>query len=1151
MEEVCIYLILHGYIKATSAVVYDDNIIVIDQRCGVRKRGQNFIQILAIFFALAVVSLPATGSGTSVDPCLVEDLDGNIGEGTVVPLSDASSITTISSFGSAELIDGGGYHINFEGDQWHSGHVQIRYNNQPYRDLSLQRCIVMVVELLDPDPGVSNPLSMWFIDPNFWDPVDGGHTSNIIQLLDFGDDLEWPQTVVIPVYDLLNGSEVDPSHIKDFLLEIPENDDLDREVIISEFRAIGGPPEGTKPAPSELVSTQGDLNLVSLNTLEVIIDGEINMTLAGSPESWSLTSDSDSNYSEAVSPTSVGRFTIASDVVDAEVDLRHKFYLQFATPLKNDFTYELNASPVIKLPVDPNDGYEVSFQDGTATITPGDDPDEVYYVITPGEQWPYFLSNEGPFEVAIAPLEPWNLTPGVGMNAARAIKVNQFGYSSAAESRYAYLGYWLGSLGPLPLTESLDYRVIRRSDKAEAMTGQTTKRAYQETIVGEETVGELIVGDEAGVDLFSGEYVHEVNLADLPDGEYYIEIDSLGRSFPFQVGGKNFEAFYHISRALYHQRCGTDLTEPYTSWTRDVCHTNTYFLDHGDSIYDWSQDFPEDTITPQDKKMTIDGGWHDAGDFDRRPTHIKAVQTIMALYEIFPNALVDGILNIPESGNGRSDILDEALYGLKFWVDTQDTEDGPYFGSVRSGSQAIGHPSYGFANEDALDYWVYDFSMYATYNFAAASAQAARILESIVDLGSSDPDVIKYKKRALMAWRWAEENSDICVTVDPAICTASSVGGQNLEDMLFGIGFTRMNAAGQLFAMTGDDLTGYDGILPGIEDFFASTITFKDAFADEWADHGSPIYSRNIINVWGMAAANPPDVDPGGEAALLIDGAKNRIIDLADQYTSRLQQNAYRHSRKPDYPISYGTGSGPADYMMPVVLAYKFDPKQGYVDAVAQNVDFQLGAHPLAQSWVSGMGYFHVERPLHLDSLAHIDQGGVGKAVPGIAIDGPVYYSYEDECEQIYWRCYVYEAFSPHASQVPALYHYSPWEGMANMNEFAIEGNFANNIPVYGMLFALSQESASDFDLEPSDFPRHPSLLGADNIDVEGDASDDPTDGEEDGDSQGVTDDQPQEEASDSEASTDDDEGDDSQEEGTATNSFFSAPGCSLIVDRK
>lgn len=1126
-----------------------------------RTRGQYHIIMIAIVFALIVVSIPFTGFGVSVDPCLIEGLNGEVGEGTIVELSNASSITTVSSFGSAELIDGGGYHINFLGDFWHSGLVQLRYDNMPYRNLSLQKCLVMVLDLLEPDPGVSNPLTMWFIDPNFWDPIDGGHTSNIVPVIDLGSDVEWPQTVIIPMSDLMSGSEVDPSHIKDFYLEVEENDDLDREVIISEFRAIGGPPEGTKAAPPELVSVQGDLHLVSLNTLEVILDGDVNLTLAENPLSWSLASTGDPIYTATVSPISVGRFTVALDADDAYTDgeniegveLRHTFYLQFETPLKNDFTYELVVSPTIKLPVDPNDGYQVTFQNGTATITPEDDPDVVYYVITPGGESPYFLSTEGPWDVSIDPLESWMFTPGIGAYGARAIKINQFGYSSAADARYAYVGYWLGSSGPLSLTESLVYHVMRKVDGAEVMSGTTLKRAYEETIVEGEVVGEVVVGDLAGIDLFSGEYVHEVNLAGLPSGEYYLEIDSVGRSFPFQIGGQNFEAFYHIARALYHQRCGVELSEPYTSWTRDVCHEKTYFLDEGDGICDWSQDFPEDTITPPEKMTTIAGGWHDAGDFDRRPTHIKAVQTFMALYEIFPSAFGDGILNIPESGNGRSDLMDEALYGLKFWVDTQNTEEGPYAGSVRSGSQATGHPSYGFASQDDMDYWVYDVGMFATYSFAAASAQAARILKKIAGLNADHPDVVKYKKRALMAWRWAEENSDICVTVDPAICTANSNGGQSLEDMLFGIGFSRMNAAGQLFAMTGDDVTGYDDFLPGFEDFFSNTITFKDAFADEWADHGSPIYSRNIINVWGMAVADVPDSDPGGEAASLIDLAKNRIIGLADQYTDRLQQNAYRHSRSPHYPVAWGTGSGPADYMMPVVLAYNFEPKQEYVDAVAQNVDFQLGVHPMAKSWVSGMGYFSVERPLHLDSLAHIDtESGVGKPVPGIAIDGPVHYSYEDECEQVYWRCYVYESFSPHASEVPPLYHYSPWAGMANMNEFAIEGNFANNVPVYGMLYALSQEAPVDFDLEPSDFPRHPTLLAAANTTTDDDGSGEQSGGDEnDGPDVDGTDDATQDQDPDFEATPGGGEEGDVPDDEVASGSRSSAPSCSLIIDRR
>ena len=59
---------------------------------------------------------------------------------------------------------------------------------------------------------------------------------------------------------------------------------------------------------------------------------------------------------------------------------------------------------------------------------------------------------------------------------------------------------------------------------------------------------------------------------------------------------------------------------------------------------------------------TVRGGYHDAADYDRRPTHIPIAHNLCRVYEMNPEAFIDKQFVIPESGNGIPDVLDEGGY---------------------------------------------------------------------------------------------------------------------------------------------------------------------------------------------------------------------------------------------------------------------------------------------------------------------------------------------------------------------------------------------------------------------------------------------------------------------------------------------------------
>ena len=61
------------------------------------------------------------------------------------------------------------------------------------------------------------------------------------------------------------------------------------------------------------------------------------------------------------------------------------------------------------------------------------------------------------------------------------------------------------------------------------------------------------------------------------------------------------------------------------------------------------------------------GWYHDAGDWDGHSHHSIVPRYLLLAYELAPQNLIDGELNIPESGNDLPDILDEAAWLIQYY----------------------------------------------------------------------------------------------------------------------------------------------------------------------------------------------------------------------------------------------------------------------------------------------------------------------------------------------------------------------------------------------------------------------------------------------------------------------------------------------------
>ncbi len=259
----------------------------------------------------------------------------------------------------------------------------------------------------------------------------------------------------------------------------------------------------------------------------------------------------------------------------------------------------------------------------------------------------------------------------------------------------------------------------------------------------------------------SGDTVSYADFSELTsNGQYYISIPGLGRSYNFKIGDSAIYAGVEdaLLKALYYQRCGIELTPQYAgAYSHGICHDAMAKL-YGDET----------------RELDVDGGWHDAGDYGRYvvPAAVTAADLMLA-YEFYPDSFADKI-NIPESSNNIPDILDEARYGMDWMLKMQDGETGGVYHKVttRNFPDMTTMP-----DKDVDDLLVMPVSFTATGDFAAVTAMASRIFKNIDPAFSN-----RCLEASLKAWEWLEANKNFVAFKNPPDVSSGEYGDTSGKD---------------------------------------------------------------------------------------------------------------------------------------------------------------------------------------------------------------------------------------------------------------------------------------------------------------------------------------------------------------------------------
>ena len=454
-------------------------------------------------------------------------------------------------------------------------------------------------------------------------------------------------------------------------------------------------------------------------------------------------------------------------------------------------------------------------------------------------------------------------------------------------------------------------------------------------------------------------------------GSYVVAVEGIGCSWPFRIDADVYRsAFVTVARALYHNRSGIALQKPYTEFERPAPHNPKLTPGFAGKLrytrvrwQEWGSEGGDAKKLMAESPGPLENTWgwyQDAGDWDSYYTHLRVAQELLLVYEMAPHKFSDGELNLPESGNGVPDILDEAAWlprfchrlraeliakgwgtggvGLRVAGDAFGSDEG----TTADGTK-VGRGSW----EDTDRVWmVSGEDPWSTYRYAGVAAHLAYAYQ--LAGVKRDPDGVDWGQEAISAFEWAKANTR------PGDEQAT---GGSLRN-------PRAYAAACLFRLTGQ--ANYES------QFTADTQWIKsDTMIGEESGYGPFVYVLGGGKVDGQ-----PDVTKRLRSAALTS-ADQVLLSSSDRRALRWGGNFYM-------PMLVGQQTTPMvlEGAVAYALTRTSEPQRArrYLAALYTTCDYFLGCNSLNQTWVTGLGPRYPTQIFHMDAWYN----GLGRFHPGL-----------------------------------------------------------------------------------------------------------------------------------------------------------------------
>jgi endoglucanase len=437
-------------------------------------------------------------------------------------------------------------------------------------------------------------------------------------------------------------------------------------------------------------------------------------------------------------------------------------------------------------------------------------------------------------------------------------------------------------------------------------------------------------------------------------GTFVLTVPGAGTSYPFQIKPRVHEAVAQATlKGFYYQRASTALPPTYAgAWSRSAGHPDTHVLVHASAA---TAQRPSGTVLAGPR------GWYDAGDYNKYVVNSGiSLGTLFSLYEDFPAYCAQLKSNIPESQNAIPDVLDEALWNLRWLLTMQDPADGGVYHKLTNASFD------GMVMPDACHTprYVVQKSTAAALDFAAVLAQASRAYRPF---GRALPGLADSCLRAsTQAWAWARQHpatyyrqDELNKQFQPAIKTGA-YGDEDVRDEWAW-------AATELYVTTKDDQYW---------EAASATLALGPLSVPSWSQV-RPLAYYTLLRFGATLPA-------AGRRAL--PQVQQRVRALADGLLAGHATRAYgtvMGHRAADY--GWGSNAEAANQGIALVQAYRLSGERPYLAAALTNIDYLLGRNATGYCFVTGSGSHAPQHPHHRPSEAD----GLPAPVPGLLVGGP------------------------------------------------------------------------------------------------------------------------------------------------------------------
>ena len=483
-----------------------------------------------------------------------------------------------------------------------------------------------------------------------------------------------------------------------------------------------------------------------------------------------------------------------------------------------------------------------------------------------------------------------------------------------AEIRINQVGYYPGGVKKAVVANSkADKFELKSADGKTVFTGKLSKEKFW---------------DKSGENLKIADFSSYTK-----QGEYYLTVKDAPKSCVFSIKDHLYkDAFRAALKSYYLIRASMPIEEKYAGkFARNEGHPDTLCYFHPSAGRGEGH-------APSPK------GWYDAGDYNKYVVNGGVtVGTLLALEDMYPDFTGDAT-NIPESGNGISDLLDETKYELD-WVLTMQTSDGASNMKLTS----KGFTGFILPEKDKTKRFFVGKATAPTLNFAAMMAMAARLYRDI------DPEFSgKCLAAAEKAWNWAEKNPDVVYKNPPDVKTGEYSDTDFTEEFWW--------AASELYLAT--DGKKYEDYLLNNKPY----MTFE--VGESW---------RVFLGNLGSFSLVLSNKELPGKLKEKID---SHLLRTANQLLENIKTIPYLI---PVDEFVWGSNSDFQNAAMVMAYAYKITGDKKYLNGVIETMDYVFGKNATGYSFVTGFG---CKTPVHPHNRIC---GGdtVAEPIPGLVVGGP------------------------------------------------------------------------------------------------------------------------------------------------------------------